>query len=119
VSNVLDIAGFTVIVPDNAVGPQPPVNGMKYVKVPAALGVPLMLIIPAVASPVNVALNPGGKPVAKPIPVAPVVLWVMNGDSKTFIHAGVVVPEEAVFKGVIITVAVEFEQLPPPGTVYV
>ena len=72
----------------------------------------------------HVALTPAGRPFAPAtpsfdIPVAPVVVCVIVGESATLIQDEAVVPEEAVFKGVIITVAVEFVQLPPPGTVYV
>ena len=42
-------------------------------KVPVAVGVPLMVITLAA----HAALTPAGNPVGAPIPVAPVVLWVM------------------------------------------
>ena len=40
---------------------------------PDTVGVPLIVIIPDVAVPVNKALTPAGSPVAAPIPVATVV----------------------------------------------
>ena len=45
---------------------------------PLAVGAPLMVII----LDAHAALTPAGKPVADPIPVAPVVVWVMfvNGE---------------------------------------
>jgi hypothetical protein len=65
---------FTVIVPV-AETPllHPPVRGIEYVKVPETVGVPLMLIVLELKE----ALTPVGKPVAVPIPVAPVVVCVM------------------------------------------
>ena len=42
-------------------------------KVPEAVGVPLMVITLAAQA----AVTPAGKPVGAPIPVAPVVLWVI------------------------------------------
>ena len=61
--------GITVMVPVALTEPQPPVKGILYEKVPAAVGVPLMVI--ALAA--HVAVTPVGSPVAVPIPVAPVV----------------------------------------------
>ena len=42
-------------------------------KVPTAVGVPLIVIVLAAQE----AVTPAGRPVAVPIPVAPVVVWVM------------------------------------------
>jgi hypothetical protein len=44
-------------------------------KVPDAVGVPLIVIV----LPEKLALNPAGRPVAAPIPVAPVVVNVTVG----------------------------------------
>ena len=62
-------AAVTVIVPVAFAIPQPPVNGMLQLKVPAAVGVPVIVI----TSDAQAAVTPAGKPVADPIPVAPVV----------------------------------------------
>jgi hypothetical protein len=62
--------GVTTIVPVAFTVPQPPVNGMLYANVPAAVGVPLIVIV----LPAHAAVTPDGKPVGVPIPVAPVVV---------------------------------------------
>ena len=46
---------------------------MLYVNVPEVVGVPEMVIVLLVQD----AVTPGGKPVGVPIPVAPVVVWVI------------------------------------------
>ena len=61
--------GITVMVPVALTNPQPPIKGILYVKVPTAVGVPLMVIVSAA----HVAVKPVGSPVAVPMPVAPVV----------------------------------------------
>ena len=54
--------------------------------IPEAVGVPLIVMVFAA----QVAVTPAGKRVATPIPVAPVVVWVI-GVNATFVHnAGVV-----------------------------
>ena len=63
-------AGVTVIVPVAFTVPHPPVNGMLYVNVPDAVGVPLIVI----TFDAHAAVTPAGNPVAVPIPVAPVVV---------------------------------------------
>ena len=78
-----------------------------------------MVIVPEAAVPENMALSPDGNPDEVPIPIVPDVECVIFGEIGTPMQELVVFPEETLFKGVIITVAVEFEQLPPPGTVYV
>lgn len=50
--------------------------------VPDAVGVPLMVIV----FEAQVAVTPVGKPVAVPIPVAPVVEWVIFGVKAVLIH---------------------------------
>ncbi len=67
------LSGVTVIVPVASTVPHPPVNGTLQLKVPLAVGVPLIVMVP----PDQFALTPAGNPVAAPIPVAPVVVWVM------------------------------------------
>ena len=54
---------------------------------PDTVGVPLIVIVPDVAVPVNTALTPAGSPVAAPIPVATVVVWVMFGVSAELMHS--------------------------------
>ena len=65
--------GVTMIVPVAFTTPQPPVNGIVYANVPAAVGVPLNVITLAA----QLTVTPAGKPVAVPIPVAPVVACVL------------------------------------------
>jgi hypothetical protein len=78
-------AEFMVIVPVAFTDPQPPdkatlyANGLPVVEV----GVPLIVIVPAVAFPLKVATSPTGKFTA-PIPVAPVVLNTIFGLSAWF-----------------------------------
>ncbi len=67
------LSAVTVIVPVAFTVSQPPVNGMLYVNVPVAVGVPEIVIV----SPDQTAVTPAGKPVAVPIPVAPVVVCVI------------------------------------------
>jgi hypothetical protein len=50
--------------------------------VPEAVGVPLMVMVPAL----HAAESPVGKPVALLMPVAPVVVMVMFGDKAVLIH---------------------------------
>ena len=64
---------ITVIVPVALTLLQPPVNGIEYVKVPDAVGEPLMVIVLFAHD----AVTPAGKLVAAPIPIAPVVVWVI------------------------------------------
>jgi hypothetical protein len=73
---------FTVIVPVAFTLPQPPVNGMLYAKVPGAVGVPLIVMVLEA----HVAVMPAGKFVAAPMPVAPVVEWVMAAAKAVFTH---------------------------------
>lgn len=70
---VAGVGGLTVIVPVAFAEPQPPVSGIVYVKLPAAVGVPLTVIV----FEENEAETPAGRPVAVPIPVAPVVVRVI------------------------------------------
>ena len=50
--------------------------------VPDTVGVPLIVIV----FDDQAAVTPVGKPVAVPIPVAPVVAWVIFGDKAVLIH---------------------------------
>lgn len=47
-------------------------------KIPDAVGVPLRVIVPAVAFPEKLAVTPAGNCAAAPIPVAPVVVNVIG-----------------------------------------
>ncbi len=82
--------------------------------VPDTVGIPLMVIV----FPAQVAFTPVGKPIAVPIPVAPVVVWVIFGDNAVFIHkVGVEDATPAVLSGltVIIPVALTVPQPPVSG----
>ena len=60
---------------------------------------PLMVIVLAAQA----AVTPAGKPAAVPMPVAPVVVWVMTGLSAVLIHSvGVEEGEPAVLLGVTV-----------------
>ncbi len=74
-SAVLGVQDETVIVPVALAVPQPPVKRILYSKVPAAVGVPEMVITLADQA----AVTPGGKPtLIGSIPVAPVVAIVIG-----------------------------------------
>ena len=60
------------------------------------------------------AVTPVGKPVVVPIPVAPVVVWVIFGDNAVLIHKVFVIPGVAVFNGVTIIVPVALTVPHPP-----
>ena len=78
--------------------------------VPDTVGVPLMVIVLLA----HAAVTPAGNPVATPIPVAPVVVWVI-GTKAVFIHnAGELDPAVAVFIGSTIILPVAFTELQPP-----
>ena len=81
--------------------------------VPDTVGVPIMVIV----FPAQVAVTPVGKTVAVPIPVAPVVVWVIFGVKAVLIHKVVVIPEVTVFNGVtiIFPVAITLPQPPVNG----
>ncbi len=78
--------------------------------VPDTVGVPLMVIV----FDNQVAVTPVGKPVAVPIPVAPMVVWVIFGDKAVLIHEVVVIPGVAVFIVVTIIVPVALTVPQPP-----
>ena len=78
--------------------------------VPDTVGVPLMVIV----FNDQAAVTPVGKPVAVPIPVAPVVVWVIFGDKAVLIHKVVVIPGVALFNGVTIIVPVALTLPHPP-----
>ena len=67
------LTGLTLITPMALKVSQPPVRGMLYTNTPEIRGVPLIVIRLDDHS----AETPSGRPTAAPIPVAPLVLWVM------------------------------------------
>ena len=84
-------------------------------KIPAAVGVPLMVITFAV----HVALTPAGKPFAPDtplleIPVAPVVVWVMFVKAISLQSVGVDDAAETVLTGVTMMVPVALDVLTQP-----
>ena len=60
------------------------------------------------------ALTPDGKPVAAPIPVAPVVAWVILVNAVLIHKVGVDDPAPAVLFGVTVIVPVAFTMPQPP-----
>ena len=79
-------------------------------KVPDAVGVPLMVIV-LVA---HVAVTPVGKPVAVPIPVAPVVVCVIAVSAVLIHNVGVLDAAVTVLAGVTVIVPVAFTVPQPP-----
>ena len=77
---------------------------------PAAVGVPLIVIV----LDAQVAVTPAGRPVAVPIPVAPVVLCVMFVSVVLMHKVGVEEAAPAVSSGVTVIVPVAFTLLHPP-----
>ena len=69
---------------------------------------PLIVIV----LPAKPAVTPDGKPVAAPIPVAPVVVWVIFVSTVLIHNAGVDEGEPAVLFGFTVTVA-ELEIIVP------
>ena len=78
--------------------------------VPLAVGVPLIVIV---FNPKE-AETPAGNPVAVPIPVAPVVLWVILINGVLIHNVGVVEGTAAVLSGVTVIVPVAFTIPQPP-----
>jgi hypothetical protein len=79
--------------------------------VPDTVGVPLMVIV----FEAQVAVTPVGKPVAVPIPVAPVVVWVIFGDKAVLIHkVGEYEATLAVLSGLTVIVPVALTVPQPP-----
>jgi hypothetical protein len=109
------LAGVTVIVPVALTVPQPPVSGILYVNTPDAAGVPLIVIVFAA----HAAVTPDGRPVAVPIPVAPVVICVIGGRIVLIHNVGVDEATPTVLAGVtvIVPVALTVPQPPVRGTV--
>jgi len=79
-------------------------------KVPDAVGVPLMVIVLVDQT----AVTPAGKPVAVPIPVAPVVVLVMLVNAVLIHKVGVLDAVPAVFAAVTVIVPVALILPQPP-----
>ena len=60
------------------------------------------------------AVTPVGNPVAVPMPVAPVVVWVMFVNAVLIHKVGVLDAAPAVFAGVTVMVPVAFTEPQPP-----
>ena len=78
--------------------------------VPEAVGVPEMVIVLAAQA----AVTPAGRPVAAPIPVAPVVACVMLGSAVLIQSIGVDDAAVTVLAGVTVMVPVAFTVPHPP-----
>jgi hypothetical protein len=100
--------GVTTMVPVAFTVPQPPVNGIVYANVPATVGLPLKVIVLLA----HATVTPAGNPVAVPIPVAPVVAWVLV--MAVLIQSVVVATVAAVLFGVTSIVPVAFTVPHPP-----
>ena len=77
---------------------------------PDADGVPDIVI----SSDDQDALTPDGKPVAEPIPVAPVVAWVISVNAVLIHNVGVLDATPAVLSAVTVIVPVAFTLPHPP-----
>ena len=77
---------------------------------PDAEGVPVIVI----SSDDQEALTPDGKPVAEPIPVAPVVAWVISVNAVLTHNVGVLDATPAVLSAVTVIVPVAFTLPHPP-----
>ena len=78
---------------------------------PVAVSVPLMVIVLFT----NVALTPAGKPVAEPIPVAPVVVCVIEVVNAVLMHCvGVLEAALTVLTAATVMVPVAFTLPQPP-----
>ena len=62
----------------------------------------------------HAAVTPEGKPVAVPIPVAPVVVWVMLVSAVLIHSVGLVLAAPAMLAGVTVIVPVAFTLPQPP-----
>ena len=78
--------------------------------VPDAVGVPLIVIVLAA----HAAVTPAGSPVAAPMPVAPVVVWVMLVISVLIHSVGVEDAAVTVLLGVTVIVPVALTVPQPP-----
>ena len=81
-------------------------------KVPDAVGVPLMVIVLLA----HAAVTPVGKPVAVPIPVFPEVVWVIAVSAVLIHNVGALEAALAVLLGVTLIVPVALTVPQPPVT---
>ena len=81
-------------------------------KVPDAVGVPLMVIVLIAQA----AVTPVGNPVAVPIPVATVVVWIIAVSAVLIHTVGVLDAALTVLAGVTVIVPVAFTVPQPPVT---
>ena len=79
-------------------------------KVPDAVGVPLMVMV----LPAKAAVTPAGKPVAVPMPVAPVVVWVISVKVVLIHNVGVLDAALTVLFGATVMVPVALTLPQPP-----
>ena len=79
-------------------------------KVPEAVGVPLIVIVLLAQA----AVTPAGSPVAVPMPVAPVVVCVIFVSAVLIHKVGVEEATPAVLFGVTVIVPVAFTEPQPP-----
>ena len=77
---------------------------------PLAVGVPLIVIVLLAQA----AVTPAGKPDAVPMPVAPVVVWVMFVNAVLMHNVGLELAAPAVLAGVTVIVPVAFILPQPP-----
>jgi hypothetical protein len=127
VTDAVGVAGnaLTVIVPVAFTLVQAaPVTGIVYVNVPEVVGVPLIVMVPApgVAVAAQEAFIPGGKLLGVPIPVAPVVVCVIDVVNAVLIHklgveeAG---PTSQQFVGPVMLTVADAAEIQPPEFVTV
>ena len=81
-------------------------------KVPLAVGVPLIVIVLLAQA----AVTPAGKPVAVPIPVAPVVVLVIFVNAVLIHKVGVLDAVPGVFAAVTVIVPVALTEPHPPAS---
>ena len=77
---------------------------------PDAVGVPLIVIV----FDAKAAVTPAGNPVAAPMPVAPVVVWVIFVNAVLIHNVGVADATPAVLLAVTVMVPVAFTVPQPP-----
>ena len=104
------LTGVTLITPMALKVSQPPVSGTLYTYTPDLTGVPLIVM----TSDAHSAVTPSGRPVAAPMPVAPLVLWVILVSVVLTHKVGAELATLTVFAGVTAIVPVAFETPQPP-----
>ena len=104
------LTGVTLITPMALTVSQPPVNGILYTYTPETKGVPLIVKTLDAHS----AVTPPGRPVAVPMPVAPLVLWVILVSVVLTHIVGDELATLTVLEGITVIVPVAFETPQPP-----